>query len=138
MSTPSLAPPDAGATPGPAVAAPQAATSWGILLEPLPADTRGQIALGQSLASAVDALRANKMRSPSCLTGECHREGGHCLSGIVTHAGIAVHEAAGCDRPASRGWNDTVWQRSWRMIFGSLGKGWLLANHPHVPPGHAG
>jgi hypothetical protein len=49
---------------------------------------------------------------PSCLTGECHRERGHCLSGIVTHAGILVHESARRDRPESMGQDDTLRQRS--------------------------
>src|SRR5439155_4360457 len=36
---------------------------WTILTAPLPADTRGSIAVGQSVGSAVAALRANKMRA---------------------------------------------------------------------------
>jgi putative ABC transport system permease protein len=39
------------------------APDWAILTAPLPADTRGSIALGQSVGSAVGALRANKMRA---------------------------------------------------------------------------
>ncbi len=38
-------------------------TAWEVLAEPLPADTRGTIALGQSVASALDALLARKLRS---------------------------------------------------------------------------
>jgi putative ABC transport system permease protein len=36
---------------------------WAILTSPLPDDTRGSIAVGQSVGSAVGALRANKMRA---------------------------------------------------------------------------
>src|SRR5207247_2111578 len=50
-----------------ATAPPQAA--WAILLEPLPEDTRGSIALGQSVGSAVGALRANKLRALLTMLG---------------------------------------------------------------------
>jgi putative ABC transport system permease protein len=51
--------------PRPAVPAP----AWNILAEPLPADTRGSIGLGQSFRSSLDALRANKMRSLLTMLG---------------------------------------------------------------------
>ncbi|HEY3079960.1 MAG TPA: ABC transporter permease, partial [Chloroflexota bacterium] len=42
---------------------------WAALVEPLPADTRGSIAFAQSVGSAVDALRANKMRALLTMLG---------------------------------------------------------------------
>src|SRR5579885_2220219 len=36
---------------------------WAILMEPLPEGTRGSIALGQSVGSALAAIRSNKLRS---------------------------------------------------------------------------
>jgi putative ABC transport system permease protein len=45
------------------------AQDWAILTSPLPADTRGSIALGQSLGSAVGALWANKMRAVLTMLG---------------------------------------------------------------------
>src|SRR5205823_1275306 len=46
-----------------------AAPDWAILTSPLPADTRGSIALGQSLGSAVGALWSNKMRAVLTMLG---------------------------------------------------------------------
>jgi putative ABC transport system permease protein len=43
--------------------------NWRLLTEPLPSDTRGSIALSQSVGSALDALRANKMRSLLTMLG---------------------------------------------------------------------
>ncbi|HEY3081757.1 MAG TPA: ABC transporter permease, partial [Chloroflexota bacterium] len=43
--------------------------AWQILMEPLPGDTRGSIALGQSLGSAFGALRANKLRALLTMLG---------------------------------------------------------------------
>jgi len=51
---------EAGAAPA---VEPAAAPDWGLLVEPLPSDTRGSIAVGQSLGSAVSALRSNKLRA---------------------------------------------------------------------------
>src|SRR4051812_15964912 len=48
-------------TAAPLGAAP--AQDWTILTSPLPAETTGSIALGQSVGSAVTAIRANKMRA---------------------------------------------------------------------------
>jgi putative ABC transport system permease protein len=42
---------------------------WGALMEPLPDTTRGSIALTQSIGSAVDALRANKLRALLTMLG---------------------------------------------------------------------
>jgi putative ABC transport system permease protein len=48
--------------PAPAPVRDQAA-QWAVLLEPLPEGTRGSIALGQSVGSALAAIRSNKLRS---------------------------------------------------------------------------
>src|SRR6266542_961372 len=42
---------------------------WAALVEPLPTDTRGSIAFAQSVGSAVDALRGNKLRALLTMLG---------------------------------------------------------------------
>jgi putative ABC transport system permease protein len=47
----------------PPVVADEAAQDWSIILGPLPSDTSGSMALGQSIGSALEALKSNKLRA---------------------------------------------------------------------------
>jgi putative ABC transport system permease protein len=67
MSTPMVAPSDG--VVGAAGPAAREAADWAVLLEPLPPSAAGPIALGQSLEAALEALRANKMRSLLTMLG---------------------------------------------------------------------
>ncbi|HEY3109954.1 MAG TPA: hypothetical protein VGL23_14425, partial [Chloroflexota bacterium] len=60
MSAPAMSPSPNGVLAHVSALAPEPTSpDWAILTAPLPADTRGSIALGQSVGSAVGALRAN-------------------------------------------------------------------------------
>jgi putative ABC transport system permease protein len=68
MSAPTRAPTPDGSV-GPVRPAPPAAADWAVLLEPLPEGAGGPVAFGQSLEAAVEALRANTLRSLLTMLG---------------------------------------------------------------------
>jgi putative ABC transport system permease protein len=58
-----------GVAPALPAAGPEGPTDWTVILGPLPDDTAGSMAIGQSISSALEALQANKLRALLTMLG---------------------------------------------------------------------